>query len=785
MDHTVVKTPAHARGRFILTRGDAARFVVSILGFFIGRAVLFDKIDPIAVGFLATLIGTGHSFYATAAFLLIGAATKLSGIYFLRYVISVSLLCLVNLFVQQYLIKQKSLYFKSFAQGIAGAICTLIGGLASSWLDKLDLYLVFISMMESALVFGLVFVLKKAALILTAAKKKNMLSNEEMISLAVLFGCIIAGAADIYVGVVSLRYVLCFYFVLTAAYLGDASVGAAAGMLTGILLHIAGFWNIFTPVILAMAGLAGGLFKGQGKIGILLGFALLGAGAFYYLDASHMTWEALYSLILAGLCFLLTPRKFNFYVTAQINPVMGNAEEYLAKMKSMAAEKLIGFAESFEKLARTFDRLQRRAGLDKTDASALIDDAVVGVCSQCAKRPYCWEDNFYATYQYVYGILDQCEKKGWLEMEDVPEEFLNQCVETDKFIENINRLFEIYKTNLNWKKNIAESRDLVSQQLVSVAGIVKSLAEDMEASMRFKEDLEEKVLTALSKNKIEVDRVIVLENKEGKYEVSISHKFYYDKRRWNRTVLRALNGALQRRMQLDEEEKGERYVTKFLEEKKLRVSCGVARLAKGRKGESGDSYSFMELKNGECLLALSDGMGAGRKAREESAATVDLLESFIESGFDKTLALKIINSVLVLRNGEESFATLDICSMDLYRGEAEFIKIGAAATFLLRDGKVFVIRSTSLPIGMLKDVDMEISRKRLNSNDIILMVTDGLLDITETYGDKEDWIANALRECRFVNPQDIADYILFEAQRLSEGFVQDDMTVLAARVWEK
>ncbi|MDR1914455.1 MAG: serine/threonine-protein phosphatase, partial [Clostridiales bacterium] len=82
-------------------------------------------------------------------------------------------------------------------------------------------------------------------------------------------------------------------------------------------------------------------------------------------------------------------------------------------------------------------------------------------------------------------------------------------------------------------------------------------------------------------------------------------------------------------------------------------------------------------------------------------------------------------------------------------------------------------------------VDMEISKKKLYPNDILLMVTDGLLDIADEFGDKEDWIANGLIACGFVNPQDIADFILFEAQRLSAGIVRDDMTVLAARVWQK
>jgi stage II sporulation protein E len=382
-------------------------------------------------------------------------------------------------------------------------------------------------------------------------------------------------------------------------------------------------------------------------------------------------------------------------------------------------------------------------------------------------------------------LLTQNENREETDEAAAAQEFLNNCVDSERLLDTVNRLYEVYKTNLNWKNTLAEGRELVSQQLTGVSSIIKSLAQEIDVSMQFNEELEEKVLQALIRNKIEVDRVIVLENKAGKYEVSISHKFYYDKKRWNRIVVRALNGTLKKKMQVDEQNKTQQLYTKFIEEQKYRITCGVARLPQERKGESGDSYSFMELKKGECLMALSDGMGTGQKAREESSAAVDLLENFIESGFDKNLAVKIINSVLILKSGEESFATLDICSVDLYTGDAEFIKIGAAATFLLRDGKVFVIRSTSLPIGMLKDVDMEVSRKKLYHNDILLMVTDGLLDISDAYGDKEDWIANALRSCKFINPQDIADFILLEAQRLSGGAVRDDMTVLAARICEK
>jgi stage II sporulation protein E len=158
-----------------------------------------------------------------------------------------------------------------------------------------------------------------------------------------------------------------------------------------------------------------------------------------------------------------------------------------------------------------------------------------------------------------------------------------------------------------------------------------------------------------------------------------------------------------------------------------------------------------------------------------------LLEDFIESGFDKELAVRMINSVLVLKSNEESFATLDICSVDLYTGEAEFIKIGAASTFLLRDGNVRTIRSSSLPIGMLNDVDLEITTHRLSHDDVILMVTDGITPDVE----REDWLTSTLARCRYRNPQDIANHILSEAEKDKNNLPKDDMTILAARVWEK
>jgi stage II sporulation protein E len=318
-------------------------------------------------------------------------------------------------------------------------------------------------------------------------------------------------------------------------------------------------------------------------------------------------------------------------------------------------------------------------------------------------------------------------------------------------------------------------------------------------SLRFHEGLEEEMIMALLKQKIEVSSVIVLEDNAGKYRVSINHKPCIGKKACANEILPVLNAVLKRKMRV---EGGDCNVkagvchARFMEDQKLRITSGVAHRAKSSRG-SGDSYSSMELRNGSCLLVLSDGMGSGERAKRESAATVGLLEDFIESGFDKELAVRMINSVLILKSSEESFSTLDICSVDLYTGRAEFIKIGAAETFILRDGRISVIRSASLPIGMLNDVDLEITERELKHGDIILMVTDGVTSAgagaekeseipeDESFENPADWLKSALKTCRYTSPQDLADHLMSEAERRSRNGLKDDMTILAARVWQK
>ena len=81
----------------------------------------------------------------------------------------------------------------------------------------------------------------------------------------------------------------------------------------------------------------------------------------------------------------------------------------------------------------------------------------------------------------------------------------------------------------------------------------------------------------------------------------------------------------------------------------------------------------------------------------------------------------MINSALLLRRGEEAYATLDICHVNLFDGHAEFIKLGAVASFIWRRDRIISLRAVTLPAGILKQVEPEKNEMRLKDGDMILM----------------------------------------------------------------
>ena len=162
-----------------------------------------------------------------------------------------------------------------------------------------------------------------------------------------------------------------------------------------------------------------------------------------------------------------------------------------------------------------------------------------------------------------------------------------------------------------------------------------------------------------------------------------------------------------------------------------------------------------------------------------------MLERLLTAGFDKDVSLKLINSTLSANTEDDMFATLDIEILDLYNGNMEFIKNSACPTYVKRGRDIQLLKSMSLPTGILNDVDLVVYDYDLQDGDILVMCTDGVIDSNKEFVNKQLWLRYLLEDIETNDAQKIADIIIGEAIDNDFGNQKDDMSVIVAKITKK
>lgn len=222
----------------------------------------------------------------------------------------------------------------------------------------------------------------------------------------------------------------------------------------------------------------------------------------------------------------------------------------------------------------------------------------------------------------------------------------------------------------------------------------------------------------------------------------------------------------------------------YVQEAKFHVLTGIAKAVKETEKISGDNYAFFEGNAGNLTAVLSDGMGSGEKACADSTMVVELMQKFLEAGFQMEVAIQMINSALLSEGENTNMSTLDICSLDLYNGECRFVKVGSACSYIKRQHLVDRISSGNLPLGIFQKPDTEAVGRTLMDGDYVIMISDGILDAL-SQGIGEDMLSELIGSSNLENPGEMANAILNFCIHQCRGHIRDDMTVLVIGIWKK
>jgi len=757
------------------------KFLVQMMGLVMARAI-FAGINPIAIGYFAAVYMEKQGRLAIMATVLIGMATVLPMVEVMKYLIVMIVLSIIVALIE-YNNKRLSIAVIGGLAGAVTAALTIANGLLK---ENMEHYLL-LGIAEGIAIFALSIIFRKGLEPLLHSVKGQALDNEQIISIAVILAVFIYGIPNLEVIGFSLTMTAALFSVLFLGYKYGAGYGAIAGAACGIILALKS-GQINQIGLMCMLGIIAGTFRELGRFFTIAMYAagVLILGELY--QNQQINISELGALASSAILFLLLPKALIFKINIGMEE---NKEDIFVRqsIQSIAKGKLRDFSESFQNLSDTFTSIaDKKTALSKKDKTAIFDELSEHLCKDCSNCNMCWKNNFYETYQGANFILDEVEKNGMISINEVPKEFASRCIYLDHFLTETSRVLELAKLNLSWYNRMAESREAIAGQFCEVANIIEDFSLDLYKTVETSETRKKRMIYQLKSNHILVKRIAIFEKRNDKQEIYMTARTERGRCFTTKEASTIISEVFGKKMRPADGCKNvmtkdyETFV--FVEDANFKVFTGMTRMTKEGSQISGDNYSFLYPDPGTVVMTLSDGMGSGEAACEESESVVELLEQFMEAGFRKESAIKLINSILVLKSEEQTFSTIDMSVINLYTGVCDFIKIGASTTFIKRNTCVETINSTTLPVGVLNQMDYEAVSKKLYDGDFVIMVTDGVVDCIPG-NEKERFLEEFIMDLRINNPKEIANAVLNQALELNQWVSKDDMTVLVAGFWKK
>ena len=272
----------------------------------------------------------------------------------------------------------------------------------------------------------------------------------------------------------------------------------------------------------------------------------------------------------------------------------------------------------------------------------------------------------------------------------------------------------------------------------------------------------------LSENGVEFPQAFVTKDRRGKIHIEA---YGATEPKVERDYLGTVLGkALGREFENPEiSGSGERYRITASEVQPLSAKIGTYQLPQGQNKVCGDCCESFTDAEGALYVVLSDGMGTGSRARVDSAIACSVLSKLIKAGIPLPSALETVNTTLLVKSADESFATMDICKINLESGECAVYKAGAATTYIKSSNKLIRAALSSPPAGSGGRMSVPAQRFKVSAGDVIIMATDGAaID--------EQWLSRELS--REAEPKELSERIA-KAARAAENGARDDISVVA------
>ncbi len=647
------------------------------------------------------------------------------------------------------------------------------------------LYDFFALFIESALIFLSVYIFSYGFNLLCSLKHRSLVSSAESLctmSLLGIFALSLSSFPEIYG--FKLSNVLSILVIYIFCLGGINGGGVIMGVLFGAIGSISSELFYSYTASYAFGALLASAFAAYGRAGISLGFVIANTAASLLLSNGSDVSGVLYDSLAASAVFIFIPSSFCKHLTSVFDKSRKTVSDDSIAMYHSGENirlRLSEMSNSFKELSSLYDAGTVNRDLGRDYVKNKFDSVIASACIACPNKKKCFGTASSQGYAHMKQMLDTSFKNGRLSPKTLPAEFTKLCRRCDSFCEKFNAMFAVIKTEKQWVAKINDSRQLISDQLLAISQSLKKEAKSYEyhTSPAF----EEKLWSELDKARLAPSELSAKRDKNGNFIVNLSYK--PDMLGENIIPkLTELIGELSSCAVCSSppERWGDFVCYSFYPIKSYSVNVGYASKPKSGESVSGDNFAVIERSFDSITAMLSDGMGSGLQAGAQSSLGIELMQKFMKLGFDCDTAVRLINSSLLLKSSRESFTTIDLCRVNINDASISFTKLGAAKSYIKSADGISAVGGGNLPVGILREVQSDKHMIPINSDTIVVMLSDGVADISLKNEKLHGWIEHSLNSIQSTNPQLIASKLMERALSLQSGEASDDMTVMVLSI---
>ncbi len=654
---------------------------------------------------------------------------------------------------------------------------TFITGVALNMMNGFQLGILLAESCEAVLAGGAAYFFDHAVKTFRSNRGPRTFTLQQQSSLVITLAVLLMAINTVEFSGISVGRVLTMTGILLAAKAGQQQGGMLAGIVLGSATALTTPSHAHLAAAYAFGGLLSGLFSRFGRVASAAVFIMTNTLVALSTGDQEAVIIGVYEVLASSLLFIILPASVERAANAVFCRVQSvPAVEGVRRSVDM---RLTYAAQTMNEIARTVDTVSEKlTAMETPSLKEVYADVCNGLCGGCRRRDVCWKDRFADSMSVFRQMGKTLRERGLVTEKDIDTTFWTECHHREEVLTMMNVGYARFVMKENAFHRLSDIRSIVTDQFEGMASLLNDLSADFRKLDRTDEQATLRVEQICARYRLPLEEALCLIGRRNRMTVELlieGENVPPEPSRFYKEIADACgcvfgtpevskNGFLTR--------------IRLTEKPRLTVHFGSAQLNCKKEKLCGDAFEQFYDHDGQYCVVLSDGMGTGGRAAVDGAMTAALAGRMLQAGFHYDSILRILNSSLIIKSGDESLSTLDAVRIDPFTGYVRGLKAGAAPSFLFSDGRLSKITATSLPIGILKEITCEEYEDHVSRGDYWIMVSDGVAE-----GDTE-WLEELIHRLatQQADEKTMASEIVFVARERQDGGHGDDTTALVLRV---